>query len=74
MNKDDLLPMKMNALIFTYIASLPFVISQNFIEISLLQITGIGVLVVILENLWNISRGTPVMDERKQEILTNGAT
>mgnify|MGYP006273723421 FL=1 len=72
MNKDDLLPMKMNALIFTYIASLPFVISQNFIEISLLQITGIGVLVVILENLWNISRGTPVMDERKQEILTNG--
>jgi hypothetical protein len=72
MNKDDLLPMKMNALIFTYIAALPFVISQDFIEISLLQIIGIGVLVVVLENLWNISRGTPVMDERKQEILTNG--
>ncbi len=72
MNREDFLPMQMNVLIFTYIAALPFVISQNFIEISLLQITGIGVLVVVLENLWNIRRGTPVMDERKQEILTNG--
>lgn len=72
MNREDLLPAKMNALIFTYIAAAPFVISQNFIDMSLLQIIGIGVLVVVLENLWNIRRGTPVMDERKQEILTNG--
>lgn len=72
MNRDDLLPMQMNALIFTYIAAAPFVISQNFIEISLLQIIGVGIVAVILENLWNIRRGTPVIDERKQEIITNG--
>lgn len=72
MNKDDLLPIKMNALIFTYIAAAPFIISQGFMEINLLQATGVGVVAVVLENLWNIRRGTPVMDERKQEILTNG--
>ena len=72
MKTENLLPIKMNALIFTYIAAASFVISQNFIEISLLQGTGIGVLAVVLENFWNIRRGTPVMGERKQEILTNG--
>lgn len=72
MNKDDLLPVKMNALIFTYIAAAPFMISQSFMEINLLQSTGVGLVAVVLENLWNIRRGTPVMDERKQEILTNG--
>ncbi len=72
MKTEELLPLRMNALIFTYIAAAPFVISQNFIEINLLQATGIGVLAVVLENVWNIRRGTAVMDERKQEILTHG--
>jgi len=62
----------MNALIFTYIAAAPFIISQDFLDLTLLQITGIAVPAVILENLWNLKRDKPVMDERKQEILTNG--
>jgi len=72
MDSKNLLPLRMNALIFTYIAAAPFIISQDFLDLTLLQITGIAVPAVILENLWNLKRDKPVMDERKQEILTNG--
>ena len=63
----------MNALWFTYVAIFLFALMPNFdIYLELWQILGFSAAWMILVNLWNISSSKTVMDERKQQIATNG--
>ena len=73
MNNDNFLTPRMNALWFTYVAIFLFALMPNFgIYLELWQILGFSAAWMILVNLWNISSSKTVMDERKQQIATNG--
>lgn len=61
----------MNALIFTYFSAVSFAI-DGFLGQNLLYISSLSALIVLGENMWSINRETPVMDERKEELLTKG--
>ena len=69
MNRDNLLSMRMNALIFTYFSAVSFAI-DGFLGQNLLYISTLSALIVLGENMWSINRETPLIDERKEEILT----
>ena len=69
MNRDNLLSMRMNALIFTYFSAVSFAI-DGFLGQNLLYIFSLSAVIVFAENIWSINRETPLIDERKEEILT----
>lgn len=71
MNLEKLLPLRMNAFWFTYISIFSFALLPNFgIELTLLQITLVSTLGVLAVNLWGLYNEKPIIDERKQEIVT----
>jgi uncharacterized membrane protein YhaH (DUF805 family) len=68
---EKMLPLRMNALWFTYIAVFSFALLPNFnIELNLLQITGASISGVFLVNLGAFYNEKPIMDERKQDLAT----
>lgn len=71
MNKDNLLSVRMNALIFAYFSAVSFVI-DGLLGRNLLYIFSSSAVIVLAENMWSINRETPVIDERKEEMLTKG--
>lgn len=71
MNKNNLLSIRMNALIFVYFSAVSFAI-DGFLDRNLLYIFSLSAVIVLAENLWSINRETPVIDERKEEMLTKG--
>lgn len=71
MNKKDLLPARMNALWFTYVALFLSALLPNFgPELSLLQIFSSSAVFLVLVNLWSVYREEPIIDERKEELVT----
>ena len=71
MNTENLLSMRMNALIFTYFSAVSFAV-DGFLGQNLLYIFSLSALIVLGENMWSINRETSVIDERKEELLTKG--
>lgn len=71
MNQENLLSMRMNALIFVYFSAVSFAI-DGFLGQNLLFIFSLSALIVLGENMWSINRETPVIDEKKELILTKG--
>jgi len=69
MKKENLLSMRMNALIFTYFSAVSFAV-DGFLGQNLLYIFSLSALIVLGENMWSINRETSVIDERKEELLT----
>ncbi|QGA80592.1 hypothetical protein LC1Nh_0703 [Candidatus Nanohalobium constans] len=63
--------MRMNALIFVYFSAVSFAI-DGLLGQNLLYISSLSALIVLGENIWSINRETPVIDERKEELLTKG--
>lgn len=73
MNLEKLLPARMNALWFTYVAIFLFALLPNFgPELSLFQIFGVSAAWLVIVNLWSMYNRKPVMDERKQRVATEG--
>lgn len=73
MKRDDLLPARMNALWFTYMAIFLFALLPNFgPELNMVQIFGISAAWLAVVNLWSVYSEKPVIDERKQRLATNG--
>lgn len=69
--KEKLLPVRMNALWFTYVALFLFALLPNFgPELDFLQIFSASTVFVLLVNLWSLYTERPVIDERKQEVMT----
>jgi len=63
----------MNALFFTYTAVFLFAFLPNLgPELGLYQVFVSSVIFTVLVNLWAIYNEKPIMDERKQMIVTNG--
>jgi len=71
MKQENLLSMRMNALIFTYFSAVSFAV-DGFLGQNLLYIFSLSALIVLGENMWSINRETSVIDERKEELLTKG--
>lgn len=70
--KENLLPLRMNALWFTYVAIFLYALLPNFGPVlSFLEIAGVSLTWVFLVNAWSIYNDKPIMDERKQKIATN---
>lgn len=69
MKWDNLLSIRMNTLIFTYFSAVSFAI-DGFLGQNLLYIFSLSAVIVLAENLWSINRETPLIDERKEELLT----
>lgn len=69
----DFLPARMNAFWFTYVAIFLFALLPNFgLKLDFFQIiTGSGTWVIFV-NLWSIYNKKPIMDERKQRLVTSG--
>lgn len=73
MNMEKLLPVRMNAFWFTYIAVFSFALLPNFgPELGFLQIAGVSFSGVLIVNLWALYNEKPIMDERKQGLVTEG--
>jgi hypothetical protein len=73
MNREKLLPAKMNALWFTYVAIFLFALLPNFgPELSLFQIFAVSAAWMVFVNLWSMYNEKPIMDERKQAVATEG--
>jgi len=73
MDRDNLLPRRMNALFFTYTAIFLFAFAPNLgPELGLYQVFAGSTAFTILVNLWALYNEKPIMDERKQMIATNG--
>lgn len=71
MNTEKFLPPRMNALFFTYIALFSFALLPGFgPELSFLQIIGVSALGLLLVNFWALYKEKPIMDERKQVLVT----
>lgn len=63
----------MNALWFTYVSIFLFAMLPDFgVDLSFLQVVLGGVIWVVLVNLWALYNDKPIMDERKQLIVTQG--
>ena len=73
MSRENILPLRMNALWFTYIALFLFALLPNWgIELGTWEIFGYSTLATVIVNLWAIYRDKPIMDERKQRLVTEG--
>lgn len=73
MNREDLLPARMNAFWFTYVAIFLFALLPNFgVELGFFQIIAGSGIWLVLVNLWSIYNERPIMDERKQRLVTDG--
>lgn len=71
--REKMLPARMNALWFTYLAIFLFALLPQFgPELNILQIFSVSAGYVVLVNLWAMYNERPVMDERKQEVATEG--
>lgn len=67
-----LLPARMSAMWFTVTAVWLSIINGEYSPgLELAHLFGGGLLVAVLINVWNIRREQPLMDERKQRLVTN---
>lgn len=71
MKTENRLSMRMNALIFAYFSAVSFAI-DGFLGQNLLYIFSLSALIVIGENMWSINREKPLIDQKKESILTEG--
>lgn len=70
-DKKKLLPLRMSAFWFTYIAIFLFALLPNYnIELGLVEIFGYSAIATVLVNGWNWYKDKPLMDKRKQELVT----
>lgn len=61
----------MNALFFTYVAIFSFAFLPNLgLNLDFVQTTVASGIFVIIANLWNLYNDKPIIDERKQIIVT----
>ena len=73
MDKDKLLQMRIDALFFTYTAIFLFAFLPNLgIELRFYQVFMGSAVFTVLVNLWALYNERPIIDERKQMIVTNG--
>jgi hypothetical protein len=73
MNKDNLLPARMNALFFTYVTIFLFAFVPTFgPELGFYQVFAGSAVFTVLVNLWALYNDKPIIDERKQILVTNG--
>jgi len=71
MDKEKMLPLRMSALWFTYIAIFLFAMLPNWnVELGLVEIFGYSALATVFVNFWKWFRDNPLMGERKQELVT----
>lgn len=72
MNREDFLPARMSAMWFTVTAVWLSMINGDYsMGLELIHLFGGGLAVAVFVNLWSIRREQPVMDERKQRLVTN---
>ena len=73
MDKEKLLPARMNAFWFTYVAIFLFALMPNFgLNLGLLQILLVSGIWIVFVNTWALYNEKPIMDERKQNLVTEG--
>lgn len=71
MNREKILPARMNALWFTYVAIFMFSLLPGFgYTPSLVQILSVSASWVVIVNLYAFYQEKPIMDERKQRLAT----
>ena len=71
MDREGLLPMRMDALIFAYFSAVSFSV-DGLLGQNLLYIFSLSAVIVLAANTWSLNRERPLIDERKEEMLTKG--
>lgn len=69
----EILPIRMNMMWYTITSAWLFIFGDTFqINLDIYGIVTIPLLLVFIVNLWNNYRREPIMDERKQKLVTDG--